>query len=330
MQVRTAGNCRFGGLIALCVVFSGGLPAVAVLGEQVELPPAKDASVYQYEYGTYVAGSPKTYPKADGRSHLHVGDTNNKNGVQRGLIQFDLSGIPGASVVTEASLTITVAGVPYRILQRDVNFWMLAMEGLSGPWNQGPGSEQSPAAPGDATWFHTQYDPAQHGELGNTSGNEFRGFSEGDPGYWPAAGYFGQADLGDTAADVGAGGPFDDAHALVLPEQSLDTGNVVHWSNDRMLSDVQAWVDGSQENFGWILVGEEWITAADQVVRPDTQTLASASSKIDFFSSETAAPYYSPPTLRVTYTPAPEPGCAVLLPCGAVTLLLWRRKQRSR
>ena len=91
--------------------------------------------------------------------------------------------------------------------------------------------------------------------------------------------------------------------------------------NDRMLADVQAWVDGSKENLGWILIGEEWITDAQKVVRPDNGKLANASCKIDFYSSETAAPFYSPPTLTVTYVP--EPSCLTLLVGGAL-VLLWR------
>ena len=316
-------------VVALSLGLGTALPVSLTLADQVELVPAKDASLYQYDFGTYVAGDPATYPKADGTSHLHVGDTNNRNGVQRGLIQFDFGGIPRDAVVTAASLTMTVADVPNRVLQRDINFWMVAVEGLSEPWSQGPGNEQSPAVPGDTTWFHTQYDPAAHGELGNTTDNPFRDFSAGEPGYWPAAGYFGQADLLDTAPGEGAGGPFDDACALLF-EQGTDVGGVVNWSNGRMLGDVQAWIDGSRDNFGWILIGEEWITEAQQVVRPDNGKLANASSKIDFFSSETAAPYYSPPTLRVTYTPVPEPACAMLLASGVIVLLLWQRNRRSR
>ena len=331
MEVGSVRNHFAIRVVALCLGTGIVLPVSLARADQVELVPAKDASLYQYDFGTYVADNPATYPKADGTSHLHVGDTNNNNGVQRGLIQFDFDPdeIPSNATVTDVRLTMTVADVPNRVLQRDINFWMVAVERLSGPWSQGPGSEQSPAVPGDSTWFHTQYDPADHGELGNTTDNPFRDFSAGEPGYWPAAGYFGQADLLNTAPGEGAGGPFDDVHALLF-KQGTDVGGVVNWSNDRMLGDVQAWVDGSRDNFGWILIGEEWITEAQQVKRPDKDEWDNASSKIDFFSSETAAPYYSPPTLRVTYTPVPEPACAMLLASGVIVLLLWRHNRRSR
>ena len=92
-----------------------------------------------------------------------------------------------------------------------------------------------------------------------------------------------------------------------------------------MLNDVRAWVDGSRDNFGWMLVGEEWITSADKVTRPDTGQRTNASSKIDFFSSETAAPYYGPPVLTVTYSRVPEPSTALLLAVAAGLLLVGRR-----
>ena len=144
MEVGRIGACRFAVAVALCVLW-GGLPVSSARAEQMELTPAKDASIYQYKYSTYVAGVPNTYPKADGSGDLHVGDTNNKNGVQRGLIQFDFSAIPDNAIVTDAGLTMTVAGVPNRVLQRDINFWIVAMEGLSREWAEGPGNEQSPA-----------------------------------------------------------------------------------------------------------------------------------------------------------------------------------------
>ncbi len=297
---------------ALCAVLGCGLLVSSAMAAQVDLTPSKDASIYSYDYEAYNPALPTTYPKADGTSHLHVGDTNYNNGLQRGLIQFDLSGIPSAAMVTDVSLTVTVAGVPFRVLQRDINFWMVAMEELSQQWSEGPDNEESWAVPGEATWFHTEYDPdppSLHGELGNTSGNEFQDFTAGGPGYWPARGYFGNDDLLETAPGAGVGEPFDDAHALVFP-QGTDIRKTVDWSNARMISDVQLWIDGTKENFGWIMIGEEWIDETHEVIRPDNLKLAPASSKIDFYPSEIVVnavgeEEYFPPFLRVTYLTVP-------------------------
>ncbi len=122
MIVRRMGTGRLVATAVVCMVL-GRLPVSPALAGQIELTPAKDATLYQYVYdGTYVAGLPDTYPKADGTSHLHVGDTNNNNGVQRGLLQFyfDPDVIPANAIVTDVSLTMTVADVPIRVLQRDI------------------------------------------------------------------------------------------------------------------------------------------------------------------------------------------------------------------
>ncbi len=278
------------------------VPSAAAV--EVELAPVKDASLYSYDFSAYNPALPSTYPKADGVSHIHVGDTNNNNGVQRGLIQFDFSfdesGIPADAVVTDVNLALVVADIPNRVLQRNMNYWVVAMQGLSQPWSEGAGYEQTPATPGDTTWFHTEYDHALHGQLGNTSGNEFQDFTAGNPGYWPAAGYFGQADQTDTEPGAGVGGPFDDAHALVFTSDK-DIGDTVDWSNARMAGDVQAWITGTRENFGWIMVGEEWINETHTVIRPDNGQLAPASCKVDFYSIQSAGVYYTPPALQITY-----------------------------
>ena len=96
-------------------------------------------------------------------------------------MQFDLSGIPSNAVVTAVSLKMTVAEVPGRMSQdtEGVNYWLLAMTGLSQPWNEGPGIDQSPAATGDTTWFHTQYNPSLHGQVGNYTDNLLSDFVQG-------------------------------------------------------------------------------------------------------------------------------------------------------
>ncbi|MEA1950693.1 MAG: PEP-CTERM sorting domain-containing protein [Planctomycetota bacterium] len=329
MHIIGFNNCRAFFTVALCAMPACGLLVSSAVADLMVLTPDKDATLYSYAV-TYDAADAETFPKADGVTHLHVGDTNNNKGVQRGLVQFDLSGIPSDAVVTDVSLTLKVADVPSRVLLRDINFWLLAMEGLSMPWAQGPGpgmgtGDQQPAVPGDATWFHTEYTPSLHGELGNTSGNEFRGYVAGDPGYWSAPGYFGNDELTATAAGAGAGGLFDDAHALVLPagvDGKVHVDDEVAWSNARMLSDVQAWVAGTKANFGWIMVGEEWIDSSHTVI-VDGKT-KTASSKIDFYSSETGEAYSAEPTLSVTYSAVPEPGAVVLMLLGLATLLLRR------
>ncbi|MBN2291845.1 MAG: PEP-CTERM sorting domain-containing protein [Pirellulales bacterium] len=340
MQLSRFRNCRVHTLPALCVVLTVCLWASTGISAVVELTPEKDATLYPFDFNSYYPGpenpvpgtetaTQDTWPKADGSGYLHVGDTNKNNGVQRGLMQFDLSGIPSNAVVTDVSLKMTVAmdGIPTRMSADPlgVDYWLVAMEDLSQPWSQGPGNDQSSAVTGDTTWFHTQYDPSLHGQIGNYTDNLLQDFTQGDPGYWPAPGYFGDAELLETDPLQREGGLFDDEYALNLPFGVTD-GYETDWSNSRMVADVQSWIDGTQQNFGWIMVGEEWY-GRDQtveIIKNGEPTTDRASNKVDFISSETSSIYASAPTLSVTYSVVPEPNMLVLFSIGMATLLLRR------
>lgn len=327
MQLFGLNNYRASFLATLCVALSCVLlasPAVADLA--VILTPSKDATLYSFNKNTYDNDPENTDLKANGASLLNVGDTNKNNGVQRGLIQFDFSGIPSGAEVTGVSLAMTVADVPYRVLQRDINFWLVAMQELTQPWSEGDASGGA-ADEHDTTWFHTHYDPTLHGILAT---GELNDFAPNGLGYWPEQGYLGHNDLLETATGADVGGTYDDAHALVLKNEEGDRvsiGDTVNWSNNaRLISDVQSWVAGTKDNFGWIMVGEEWITKNEEVTRPDNGQTDRASSKIGFYSKESNDPPNGifPPTLTVTYTAVPEPGTLVLMLLGLTTILLRR------
>lgn len=100
--------------------------------------------------------------------------------------------------------------------------------------------------PGDATWLHTFYPDA----------------------FWPqpGAGEFAPAE----------------AHAT----RSVDANGFYDFSSTVLAGDVQAWLDGSADNFGWILLGDE--TVIKNAKRWDSRENADASVR---------------PVLLVTYTP---------------------------
>jgi hypothetical protein len=134
---------------------------------------------------------------------------------RRGLLRFDLSGIPANALIESATLTLYHSlGQPVTAdisLHRSLGDWG---EGTSNPeGNEGSGVD---ATPGDATWLHTSYDTA----------------------FW-----------------TNPGGDFIEAPSATTPV-GPDLGFYA-WSGEGLVADVQAWVDGSAANDGWILIGDE-------------------------------------------------------------------------
>lgn len=81
------------------------------------------------------------------------------NGGRRGLLRFDLSGIPVGATITAATLTLTLVRSQSETSQvsvhRATESWGEGASVCDAPCGQG-----APAAPGDATWLHRFY-PAQ-------------------------------------------------------------------------------------------------------------------------------------------------------------------------
>jgi len=135
------------------------------------------------------------------------------------------------------------------------------------------------AQPGDATWFYKQYNTVA----------------------WPTGreGALAAGPLGDPVGVVPAN---------ISPDPTNTTPYLVSWQKtlvtDQLVKDVQAWVDGSVANNGWVLVGEEGPGDALK------------GSKRQFASREAGA--YQP-SLLVEYR-VPEPSVRVL---GLSGLIVW-------
>lgn len=78
------------------------------------------------------------------------------------------------------------------------------------------------------------------------------------------------------------------------------------WSSTGLRDDVASWLDGSQSNFGWILIGDE----------------SGPGTAKRFNSRDNVA---NSPFLTVHFTPVPEPGSALLL---TVSMLVCGSKRR--
>ena len=216
---------------------------------------------------------------------------------QRGLIQFDLSQIPNDSIVDSATLGLYVIDAPRQDYTTTRHFWLQALQGIGTPsWGEGSssagwyGEGQGVAAQsGDATWLFKRFDtdpwPAGNGALGP------------DPIIYP-----------DTSL---AAGSVPGVAIIPTPVDPL----LVEWtkiaSTDQMILDIQAWVDGTIPNDGWVVLGEE-----DPAVSRTKRRFASHEDPL----------YY--PTLTVHTVPEPSAWLLSLIAAAISAGYAWRSRRR--
>jgi len=301
----------WGACAAIAIVLLGpALPASSLRGESIELSSSCTYNtIYQYQY------DPAKAPDSNGGGlEISAGYTGGNRGqVQRGLIRFDLQaeGIPAAVIIQGVSLELFVSEVPKRA-KRANPFWLFPIAGLDQPWGEAD-AIGGPAQKGDATWYHTQFNPDNPGSTNShlAASGDLKPFAAGGPGSWPEKeGYLGQQRLTGTESFLPPGLAFS---------VGTDVGFVT-WSSPQMVADVQGWADDPGTNFGWMIVGEEWIEPYPD--NPDPSSKRDFASRADSRIIEGKPAY---PRLTVTYTVVPEPHSAVLLAIAVVALLGWRR-----
>lgn len=101
-----------------------------------------------------------------------------------------------------------------------------------------------------------------------------------------------------------AGGDFA---ATASANQLVDNPGTYTWQSAQLASDVQGWLDGTTDNFGWALV---------------TDATASQTAK-RFNSRENGS---GGPILRVEFSVVPEPTCCLLLSTLACAATIRRRR----
>lgn len=147
---------------------------------------------------------------------------NNSNSIYRTLLRFDLAAlVPANATIESASLTLycnrTIAGNEPATIHRVLADWGEGQSLASG--NGGAGTQ---AQKNDATWLYRFFVPP---------------FGAGSPAW------------------ANAGGDFEP-----LPSATMIIGgefNFYTWSSEGLAQDVQSWVDGSLDNFGWMILGRE-------------------------------------------------------------------------
>ena len=152
-----------------------------------------------------------------GGQYLFVG--NNADGsARRALIAFDLSAIPKGAKVVFVSLQLTVSKTTGDKTKQ-------TLQRLIKDWGEGTtqatsGREGGGTAParGDATWVSNFHEVSTWTKPG----------AEGDFASTPSA-----------VTEVGG------------------SGSTAVWTSEQMITDIQQWVDGATQNFGWIVIDDE-------------------------------------------------------------------------
>ena len=140
--------------------------------------------------------------------------------IQRAVLAFDVAGvIPAGSTITSAELTLTL------LMSGPAGSQSHTLHRIQQDWGEGAsngaGGMGAPSQPCDATWIHTYF--------------------PGDPcgGFWD-----------------NAGGDFEKTPSCVATVGTLP-GPYTWVSKPAMIEDVQGWLDDPDNNFGWLVMGNE-------------------------------------------------------------------------
>ena len=139
-------------------------------GASVALTATKDTTLYEYH-----PDDANTSLNSNGSGDFFsAGRSLQRSQIRRGLLQFDFSTIPAGAELVEGSvqLQLYVVDVPRKDPSSRPIWLVPAPDGFD--WGEGASATNAgvsgagsgaPAEPGDATWFHTMYDPQIHDQV---------------------------------------------------------------------------------------------------------------------------------------------------------------------
>ncbi len=167
------------------------------------------------------------YETADGSlsngagNYAFIGTTGNFDGQnkRRALYQFDLSSIPANSVINSVMVSFMISRAPDAAMSASADLHLVLTDWGEGvSFSGGPGGAGTASTINDATWIHTFYDT----QLWTTPGGDFSS---------------------TVSATTNLG--------------TSDNITITFQSNNDLIADVQLWVDTPEQNFGWIMLGDE-------------------------------------------------------------------------
>lgn len=260
-----------------------GLAAIAghvASAASITIEPSKDNTLIQDPNLPGVTSDGITGQLSNGQGDIFVGRTAQDGtgsvpaviSIRRGLIEFDIAdNVPAGATITGVSLTMNdVMGLN--------GAPTLGLHLLTSNWGEGAsffnGGVGAPAQNNDATWLYTFYNAS------NPSASPT----------WTTPG-------GDFSSTV-SGSAVD------------STSGPVTWaSTPQMVADVQAWLNGTTPNDGWLIQGDE--------------SKGQTAKRLNSRESTT-----SPPMLTITYT-VPEPSAILLCLPALAALCIWRKRSAA-
>jgi hypothetical protein len=144
------------------------------------------------------------------------GGLTNRNDLRRALIAFDLSIIPQGATIVEASLQFTVSKVQFQRVNSNFD-----LHRLTSNWGEGET---------------------------DSDGEEGRGADAADGDATWTANFLNESMWTNPGGDFEA--------MASASARSLGDGSVTMFEGEGLIADIQAWLDGTVENFGWIVVGD--------------------------------------------------------------------------
>jgi hypothetical protein len=260
------------------------LPSTAP-ADQVILNATRDNTIYRE------AAGPNAASNGVG-DHFTAGTQGSVSALRRGLVRFDLTGLPPSIQVDRVALELTFQGPTNMEAQpRVVSLHRLLADWGEGMSNAGaggsPGSGNGAnATPGDATWRYQFFDTQ------------------------PWASY-------NPAVATSGGGDFT-SDSSATATVGIDPGVLVVWETFRsgapsgLIADVEAWLADPASNFGWLLKGDESVSRTAR----------------RFYSKDGANAAFHP-RLVVDYTIIPEPASLTMVAGGGLALATALRRKRG-
>ncbi len=200
-------------------------------------------------------------------------DLNGGVGVRRGLIAFDLSSIPANATITAATFSMNLSRSG-----PDSSPVNVSLNRLLSDWGEGASDAGNPGGAG------TQ---AQSGDA-----------------TWLHTFY-------NTNMWTSAGGDFSASSSATTAVSS--NGTTYLWSSAQLLADVQSWVSGASNNYGWIILANEAVQGS-AVRFPSRENPTNPPSLSISYQLPCATPTATP-----TPTPTPTPSPAPINISGAIS-----------